>query len=176
MRLAELALKRFGRFEDRSLDFGPADGLDLHLIYGPNEAGKSTLFAAMEDLFFGIPSRSRHAFRFEQSNLRVEGEVEAPDASRRRVVRVHDRKAALRDVHEAPLPESVFGPALERLDRATYRQMFSLDEQSLRDGARALLDSEGDAAEILFGSSLGLAQASRNLKAMRDEADKLYRW
>jgi len=176
MRLAELALRRFGRFEERRLDFGPADGLDLHLIYGPNEAGKSTLFAAMEDLFFGIPPRSRHAFRFEQSNLRIEGEVEAADAPRRRVARVHDRKAALRDVHEAPLPESVFGPALERLDRATYRQMFSLDEQSLREGARALLDSEGDAAEILFGSSLGLAEASRNLKAMREEADKLYRW
>ena len=61
MRLNRLDLTRYGKFTDCSIDFGtPTPGQpDLHLIYGPNEAGKSTLLAAFLDLLFGIETRSR---------------------------------------------------------------------------------------------------------------------
>ena len=40
MRIVELNLKAFGPFTDMNLDLsGGAEG--LHIIYGPNEAGKS---------------------------------------------------------------------------------------------------------------------------------------
>lgn len=59
MRLRRLDLTRYGKFTDRSIDFGErTDGQpDLHIIYGPNEAGKSTAFAAFLDLLFGIGSQ-----------------------------------------------------------------------------------------------------------------------
>ena len=52
MRLRRLDLVRYGKFTDRSLDFGrrPERGPDLHLVYGPNEAGKSTSISAWLDL------------------------------------------------------------------------------------------------------------------------------
>ena len=58
MRLNRLGLAAFGKFTDANLDFGdkPTDGPDLHILYGPNEAGKSTIYAAMLDFFFGIDS------------------------------------------------------------------------------------------------------------------------
>ena len=40
MRLARIELIRFGSFADVALDFKRQPG--LHLVYGPNEAGKST--------------------------------------------------------------------------------------------------------------------------------------
>ena len=44
MRLHCLGLTRFGIFTDRSINFGePVTGKpDLHIVYGPNESGKST--------------------------------------------------------------------------------------------------------------------------------------
>ena len=45
MRLRRLDLIRYGHFTDFAIDFGARreKEIDLHIIYGPNEAGKSTL-------------------------------------------------------------------------------------------------------------------------------------
>ncbi|MFZ4625210.1 MAG: AAA family ATPase, partial [Rhodoferax sp.] len=44
MKIRQLLLKAFGPFTNTRLDFsGPAN---LHLIYGPNEAGKSSALRA----------------------------------------------------------------------------------------------------------------------------------
>ena len=42
MRFDKLLLRAFGPFTDRTLDFAAAAPAGLHLIYGPNEAGKSS--------------------------------------------------------------------------------------------------------------------------------------
>ena len=49
MRLQQLTLDRFGHFTDRVLDFGarPADGSDFHIVFGRNEAGKTTFEVAV---------------------------------------------------------------------------------------------------------------------------------
>ncbi len=54
MRIARLDLARYGRFTDRTIDFGdrPESGPDLHIVYGLNEAGKSTTASAILDLLF----------------------------------------------------------------------------------------------------------------------------
>ena len=60
MRLERLDLTRYGRFTDVRLQFPtPAPGgTDLHVIFGPNEAGKSTMFSAWLDFLYGMPSQS----------------------------------------------------------------------------------------------------------------------
>jgi uncharacterized protein YhaN len=64
MRLRRLDLARYGKFTDQTIDFGErlADQPDLHLVYGPNEAGKSTAFAGFLDLLFGIETYSKYGF------------------------------------------------------------------------------------------------------------------
>ena len=44
MRIRKLGLRRYGKFTDAVIDFGErsAGAPDLHIVYGPNEAGKST--------------------------------------------------------------------------------------------------------------------------------------
>ena len=61
MRLARLLLQAFGPFTNKVVEFS-AGPTDLHLIYGPNEAGKSSALRAMTDLRFGIPLRSPDDF------------------------------------------------------------------------------------------------------------------
>lgn len=41
MKLETLTLERYGRFEDLTLDLTGND-VRLHIVFGPNEAGKST--------------------------------------------------------------------------------------------------------------------------------------
>ena len=60
MRIERLDLTRYGRFSDYAIDFGarPETGSDFHVVFGLNEAGKSTAAAAILDLLFGIGERS----------------------------------------------------------------------------------------------------------------------
>ena len=64
MRLKRLDLARYGKFTDHVLDFGEAVAgqPDLHIVFGPNEAGKSTAMAAFLDLLFGIENKSSSTF------------------------------------------------------------------------------------------------------------------
>jgi ABC-type hemin transport system ATPase subunit len=45
MKLARLVLQAFGPFTGKVIDFA-GHGTNLHLIYGPNEAGKSSALRA----------------------------------------------------------------------------------------------------------------------------------
>lgn len=54
MKLLKLLLQAYGPFTAKTVDFSTGP-VDLHLIYGPNEAGKSSALRAMIDLRFGIP-------------------------------------------------------------------------------------------------------------------------
>ena len=48
MRLDRLDLVAYGPFTNVSIDFDQAAG--LHVVFGPNEAGKSTALDALSDL------------------------------------------------------------------------------------------------------------------------------
>ena len=70
MRLAKLDLPRYGRFTDASIELPRAER-DIHIVFGPNEAGKTTCLTAIEDLLFGIPARSPYNFLHSYENMRV---------------------------------------------------------------------------------------------------------
>ena len=54
MRLEKLYLDGFGHFHQRTI--GPMSG-SITVLYGPNEAGKSTLLAFIRAILFGFPAR-----------------------------------------------------------------------------------------------------------------------
>ena len=55
MRIDCIDLIRFGHFANREIEF-PLQESRLYVIYGDNEAGKSTLLRGISALFFGVPS------------------------------------------------------------------------------------------------------------------------
>ena len=70
MRLKRLDLKAFGPFTDRTLEFdSKAPG--LHIIYGPNEAGKSSSLRALKALLYGFPERTSDNFQHPNDQLLV---------------------------------------------------------------------------------------------------------
>ena len=61
MRIRELKLIRYGKFTDRTLALPPGSR-DIHLIVGPNEAGKSTVRTAIGTGFLAYPRVRRWPF------------------------------------------------------------------------------------------------------------------
>ena len=75
MRFQLLDLVRYGGFADRVVTFGPGRP-DLHLVMGPNEAGKSTMLEAIGDLLFGIHAQTAQGWRFDYGELRIRAVLE----------------------------------------------------------------------------------------------------
>ena len=86
MRFLRLRLAAFGSFSDRELEFARPDP-GLHVIYGPNEAGKSTTLRALTSLLYGIERAPADAHKHSAEKLRIEAELEFADGSRLALVR-----------------------------------------------------------------------------------------
>lgn len=176
MRLNRLDLSRYGKFTDKQLDFGaPRSGkADFHLVYGPNEAGKSTLFSAYLDLLFGIEPQSAYDFLHPYSTMRIGGNV-AIGSEDQEIVRLKRRQGSLVGPDDRILPETLFAPVLGAMDRQAYRMMFSLDDDSIERGGEGILKSEGELGALLFSANSGLSDIGQALERLKAEADAFFR-
>jgi uncharacterized protein YhaN len=176
MRLRRLDLTRYGKFTDHSIDFGAAraGSPDLHIVYGLNEAGKSTTFAAYLDLLYGIGERSGYNFLHPYNTMKVGARLEF-DGAEHELARLKLRSGSLIDDRGNAANEALLAGALGGIGREAYRTMFSLDDQSLKEGGNAILQSKGELGELLFSASSGLAGLHRTLVATTDEAGAIYR-
>lgn len=176
MRLSRLDLTRYGKFTDHVIDFGPAEAgaPDLHIVYGLNEAGKSTTFAAYLDLLFGIHERSGYNFLHPYNTMKIGARLEF-DGAEHELARLKQRSGSLVDAQGRPVNEAILSGALGGIGREAYRTMFSLDDQSLKDGGNAIIQSKGELGELLFSASSGLAGLSRSLTAAAEDAAAIYR-
>lgn len=176
MRLRRLDLIRYGKFTDRTIDFGskPESGPDLHIVFGLNEAGKSTALSGYLDLLFGIEERSRYNFLHEYSAMRIGGVLELAGMEHT-FTRTKQRSTSLMNATGQPVSEVAISAHLAGLSRDAYATMFSLDDETLEAGGKSILESRGDLGKLLFTASAGLGHASDTLSALEAEADGLYR-
>ena len=105
MRFSELHLIKYGQFDGCRLAF-PKGPVDLQIVFGPNEAGKSTTLAAVGDLLFSFPHSTSFDFRFDKTLLRVGASIESdhgPLTFRRKKGNVR----TLLDESEQPIDEGL---------------------------------------------------------------------
>ena len=176
MRLRRLDLTRFGHFTNFSLDFGVCESgkSDMHIIYGPNEAGKSTAFEAYLALLFGIPARSQYNFLHDYDNMRIGACVEI-DGAVHELVRVKKRLNDLLDADGNPVNPTILPRALGGMNRAQYQAMFSLDDETIEKGGDDILASNGDLGQLLFSAAAGLSDLSGVLDKARLAAEAFHK-
>ena len=174
MRFHRLQIPAFGPFTNLDLAFPPGEH-DLHLFYGKNEAGKSSLLRAIRDLLFGIHGQSPDNFLHEYKNLRLAGEITNRAGGRLGFQRRKGNKNTLLDESGNPLPDHALLPFLGGVDQGFFSTMFGLGSNELREGARQILGGDGEIGKALFSASLGGTPVQRVLDALVAESERLFK-
>ncbi|MEA2998617.1 MAG: hypothetical protein QOK17_450 [Sphingomonadales bacterium] len=172
MRFARLQLLKYGHFDGCDLDF-PAADLDLQIVFGPNEAGKSTTMAAVSDLLFGFGGRTNYDFQHDQQLLRVGAVLECDGAElicRRR----KGNKGTLLDENDEAIDDGRLSALLGGYTAENFSRMFSLDHHRLREGGKAIIEAEDDIGQAIFAAGSGLTGIAGILEALETEAKEIW--
>ena len=171
MRIEQLLPTAFGPFTDLELDFS-APGLQV--VYGPNEAGKSSALRALDAWLFGIPERTRDDFLHPRPALLVGGTLSSGE-QRLTFFRRKKRKADIVDPQGNPIDPSLVTSLLGGLNRETFLALHGIDHDTLVRGGRDMLAHKGEIGQALFSAGAGLGALHEALAAMEEERDSLYR-
>jgi uncharacterized protein YhaN len=174
VRFQRLQIPAFGPFTNLEFQF-PAQSSDLHVFYGANEAGKSSLLRAIRDLLFGIHGQSTDNFLHDYGDLRIRGELRNRAGAQQVFQRRKGNKNTLLNEEGTPLPDNALAPFLGSVDRAYFSAMFGLGARELQEGAQQLLRGEGNMGNALFSASLGGTPVQKIVEALQQEAERLFK-
>jgi uncharacterized protein YhaN len=171
VRIDCIDLIRYGHFVNGEIGF-PLTKPDYYLIYGDNEAGKSTLLRGISALFFGVPTRTPDVHSCKGSELRI-GATISDHEKHFRFRRRKGTSGTLLSCDEAQIQDVTLAPFLRELDRDRFEQFFGLNHQRLREGGEELLRGKGDIGSALFQAS-GLLHLRNLLDGLDGEAKELF--
>lgn len=181
MILAKLYVKAFGPFSNRMLDFETSAG-GFHLIYGPNEAGKSSLLRSISGLLFGIPERTSDTFLHQPNALRIGAVLVRSNGRRFSFMRRKGRSKTLLQWDECRpdntstehLDEDHLREFIGSLDINVFQSTFGLDHERLVIGGKDILGGKGDVGQSLFEAGTGLLGLKDFLSTLETEAGQLF--
>jgi uncharacterized protein YhaN len=168
MRIEELRLERFGHFADVTVPIAP-EGMTL--LYGANEAGKSTLLAALRIFLFGFPRGTSWDFRHPAESLAVAGKLAFSDGAQ--VEARRDRKRLRGKLGASDVTDELWRARLGSPSDSLFSTVFAFSLEDLAQGGERLRDEGLRAA--LAGAGLGAARSPEALIAqLRAQAESLF--
>jgi uncharacterized protein YhaN len=141
MRILALHLRAYGHFTSYSLELGARPG--LHLIYGHNEAGKSTTLRALSSVLFGYPHEIVDGFRHDAKDIAIGIDLLAGDGRRLSFVRRRRGRRVLTALDGSALDDGTVESFLGGVSREVFERVFALDHHRLHRHAKALLADGG---------------------------------
>lgn len=174
MELCRLDLAAFGPFTDHLLDF-ESSGATLHVVYGANEAGKSSALRALKALLYGIPARTTDNFIHAHQEMRVAGCLRSQNGESLDFVRRKGRKDTLLSVEGDPLEPMALKALLQGVSADFFESLFGIDHSALVRGGEEILDQKGEVGQALFSAALGSQVLHQLLDELDAEADDLFR-
>ncbi len=172
MWLSRLDLIAYGKFTDVRLNLGRG----FHLVYGPNEAGKSTTLRAIRQLLFGFDERTDDNFVHSNPNLRIGGVVSNGFCDELEVIRRKTRKDSLRaGDDDAIIDPNRWNELLVGIDETTFRQRYGIDYEQLVQGGHQIATGSGDLGDILFATGSGVTDLNAVKKKLVDDAAEIFK-
>jgi uncharacterized protein YhaN len=174
MKIKRLELKAFGPFSDELLDFSslrPA----LHIVYGANEAGKSSAMRALQALFFGFPVRTADNFLHQNQQLLVGGCLEGADGKELAFFRRKRSVKDLFDQQDNPIEPSALTPWLHGIEKELFLALYGINHETLVMGGQGILDQQGEVGKALFAVGAGLASLKPVIDEFEREGESLFR-
>lgn len=174
MNIEQINLIAFGPFTNAQIDLSQSK-TGLHVIYGPNESGKSSSLRALRQLFYGIPTQSSDNFLHANNNMRIGGRLcDSADQSLSVIRRKGRAKTLLNAIDETPIEESVIVSLLNGITQSSFESMFCLHHADLISGGVSLCTGQGDLGQILFSAGSGNSNIQSVLKKLDEEMSSLF--
>jgi uncharacterized protein YhaN len=176
MRIDRLDLIAYGPFTDKSLNL--SDGISgLHLIYGDNEAGKSTSLRALVAWLFGIPTRTNDNYLHLNPQLRIGGKLRLSDGEELEFVRRKGAKGTLLEPGtDAIIDDLILLPFLPGgIDETLFTKLYGIDHVRLVEGGQKLLNQSGDLGQALFSAAVGTEGLREILSELQNGAEELFK-
>ncbi len=171
MKLESLRLIAYGPFTDCTLALQPG----MNVLYGPNEAGKSSALRAVHALFFGMDARTDDNFLHSYQQLRVGGLLVDSQGDRLECVRRKGRQSTLRDGDDKqPIDEEQLRALLGGINEEFFTSVFGIDHERLRDGGDEVIRGQGRVGELLFAAG-GVAHLREKQQILEGEASELFK-
>ena len=175
MKLLSLNLKAVGPFTGVELDFSAGDH-GLHLVYGPNEAGKTSAMRALSYLLFEFPHLSADHFIHPNDQLRVGGKLRRNDGEELEILRRRGKGKTLRGPDDATLvADEQLTRFLGGVNRETFEALFGIDHERLTRAGEEIRTGQGRLGELLFAAGAGLAGLRRAHQSLQQGLDELFK-
>lgn len=133
MRITKLNIYGFGKFHDTVIDLSE----DFQLLYGPNEAGKSTLVAFITSMLFGFETaKHRYAMYLPKDGAGYGGELTFSHQNHqywlKRIAGTKGGQVIFRDLtNDVALAQSDLEQLLSPMNKTLFRQIFCFGEREL---------------------------------------------
>ena len=173
MRFETITIEKYGIFDTRNISFPETPGLVV--IYGPNEAGKSTCLEAVADFLFGIPNNSSRGQVFGNDQMRLAATLKLSTGLCLTLRRRKGRAGrTLSDGKGQAIDEVTLSKHLGTIDRDRFTALFGLSHSSLRSGGERLLTADGDIGRLIVEAGGGLRSLVETIDRLAADADKLF--
>ncbi|MFP4572865.1 MAG: AAA family ATPase [Desulfobacterales bacterium] len=175
MKIDALYLTAFGPFTDTTLDF-TCNTPGFHLVYGPNEAGKSSALRALRALLYGIDERTPDSFIHPYGRLRIGGKLTANNGRSLEIVRRKGRTNTLRAADDQTVvDEEVLAGFLNHVDADLFATMFGIGYDDLVAGGRQVVSGRGDLGQLVFSAGSGIVRLKEIRDNLQNEAESLFK-
>lgn len=176
MKIDHLDLIAYGHFKAQKLDLSSGD-LGFHVIYGENEAGKSTALRALTAWLFGIPQRTGDNFLHDYEDLRIGGQLRSSTDQTLAFTRKKARhQTLLKYGTQQPLDDDELFAFLPRdMSEESFRRLWGIDYETLVSGGRELLEDSGDLARALYSAALGVEGVRAVAYGLQEKSNDLFK-
>jgi uncharacterized protein YhaN len=146
------------------------------VIYGPNEAGKSSALRALRHLLYGIPGQSADDFLHPYAKMRIGATIQAGNGDRLEFIRRKGRGNTLRAADDHTVVEdATLHQFLNGVDADLFETMFGIGYPDLVRGGREIVQGAGNLGQLIFAAGSGVANLREVQNELQSEADALFR-
>lgn len=171
MNIHAIHIYGYGKFANQTFRLSPSN---LHLVYGLNEAGKTTLMSFIESVLFGFPKTKQ----YEPKTGVIYGgmlEVGHPDLGQIRIERTAGKPERVTVYLEdgSTKPEGFLNELLSGVDRQLYKAIYSFDVFGLQEIHKFNRDKIG--RFLLFSSLFGSEAISKMDAGLVKKQEELFK-
>ena len=175
MKLKSIHIGGYGKLIDREFH----DLSRLQVVYGPNEAGKSTMMSFIHSILFGFPTKQQTAYRYEPKHAsKYGGRLIVDTEGDGEVIIERVKGKAIGDV-TLYFQDGTIGGELELqqllsgMDKAMFQRIFSFDIHGLQ--GIHLLKSEEIGRYLLAAGTIGTDALLHAEQQLQKELDSLFK-